>query len=206
MARTTNDRTRNDRANGSDAGLLAQFWWALALRGVAGILFGILAFAMPVLTLAVLVLLFGAYALVDGLFNVVAALRGRSGARPWWALLLAGLVGIVAGLVAFFMPGLTALALAYVIGVWAVVIGILEIASAIRLRKVITNEWWLGLSGALAIIFGVFLTLAPGAGALAMVLWIGAYAFLYGVFLVLLGLRLRRHRHHERDSAVRGAA
>ncbi|HEX6139684.1 MAG TPA: HdeD family acid-resistance protein [Candidatus Limnocylindria bacterium] len=165
------------------------------MRGAAGILFGILAFAMPVLTLAVVVLLFGAYALVDGIFNVVAALSGRSGMRPWWALLLAGLVGIAAGLVAFFMPGLTALALAYVIGVWAIVIGILEIASAIRLRKAITNEWWLGLSGALAIVFGVFLTLAPGAGALAMVLWIGAYTFVYGIFLVLLGFRLRRHRH-----------
>lgn len=195
MARTTSDRDRTDRTPGSDAGLLAQFWWALALRGAAGILFGILAFAMPVLTLAVVVLLFGAYALVDGIFNVVAALSGRSGARPWWALLLAGLVGIAAGLVAFFLPGLTALALAYVIGVWAIVIGILEIASAIRLRKVITNEWWLGLSGALAIVFGVFLTLAPGAGALAMVLWIGAYTFVYGIFLVLLGFRLRRHRH-----------
>jgi len=195
VARMTNGRDRTDRAHASDAGLLAQFWWALALRGAAGILFGILAFAMPVLTLAVVVLLFGAYALVDGIFNVVAALSGRSGTRPWWALLLAGLVGIAAGLVAFFMPGLTALALAYVIGVWAIVIGILEIASAIRLRKAITNEWWLGLSGALAIVFGVFLTLAPGAGALAMVLWIGAYAFVYGVFLVLLGLRLRRHRH-----------
>ena len=195
MARTTSDRDRTDRTPRSDAGLLAQFWWALALRGAAGILFGILAFAMPVLTLAVVVLLFGAYALVDGIFNVVAALSGRSGMRPWWALLLAGLVGIAAGLVAFFMPGLTALALAYVIGVWAIVIGILEIASAIRLRKAITNEWWLGLSGALAIVFGVFLTLAPGAGALAMVLWIGAYTFVYGIFLVLLGFRLRRHRH-----------
>lgn len=205
MARMANDRDGHDRHR-IDAGVLAQFWWALALRGAAGILFGILAFVMPALTLAVLVLLFGAYALVDGIFNVVAALSRRSGARPWWALLLAGLVGIVAGLVAFFMPGLTALALAYVIGIWAVVIGTLEIASAIRLRKVITNEWWLGLSGALAIVFGVLLMLAPGAGALAMVLWIGAYAFIYGVFLVLLGLRLRRHRRQGQGSAVRGDA
>ena len=205
MARMANDRDGHDRHR-IGAGVLAQFWWALALRGAAGILFGILAFVMPALTLAVLVLLFGAYALVDGIFNVVAALSRRSGARPWWALLLAGLVGIVAGLVAFFMPGLTALALAYVIGIWAVVIGTLEIASAIRLRKVITNEWWLGLSGALAIVFGVLLMLAPGAGALAMVLWIGAYAFIYGVFLVLLGLRLRRHRRQGQGSAVRGDA
>ena len=205
MARMANDRDGHDRHR-IGAGVLAQFWWALALRGAAGILFGILAFVMPALTLAVLVLLFGAYALVDGIFNVVAALSRRTGARPWWALLLAGLVGIVAGLVAFFMPGLTALALAYVIGIWAVVIGTLEIASAIRLRKVITNEWWLGLSGALAIVFGVLLMLVPGAGALAMVLWIGAYAFIYGVFLVLLGLRLRRHRRQGQGSAVRGDA
>ncbi|HTK40568.1 MAG TPA: HdeD family acid-resistance protein [Gemmatimonadales bacterium] len=192
MARTTTARDSNDRPHEFAADLLAKVWWALALRGVAGILFGILAFVMPALTLAVLVLLFGAYALVDGIFNVVASLSGRSGARPWWALLLAGLVGIGAGLLTFFMPGLTALALAYLIGVWAIIIGVLEIISAVRLRKVITNEWWLGLSGVLAIVFGVLLTLAPGPGALAMVIWIGAYAFVYGVFLVLLGLRLRR--------------
>jgi len=192
MARTTTARDSNDRPHEFAADLLAKVWWALALRGVAGILFGILAFVMPALTLAVLVLLFGAYALVDGIFNVVASLSGRSGARPWWALLLAGLVGIGAGLLTFFMPGLTALALAYLIGIWAIIIGVLEIISAVRLRKVITNEWWLGLSGVLAIVFGVLLTLAPGPGALAMVIWIGAYAFVYGVFLVLLGLRLRR--------------
>jgi len=192
MARTTTARDSNDRPHEFAADLLAKVWWALALRGVAGILFGILAFVMPALTLAVLVLLFGAYALVDGIFNVVASLSGRSGARPWWALLLAGLVCIGAGLLTLFMPGLTALALAYLIGVWAIIIGVLEIISAVRLRKVITNEWWLGLSGVLAIVFGVLLTLAPGPGALAMVIWIGAYAFVYGVFLVLLGLRLRR--------------
>ena len=158
------------------------------------------------LTLAVLVLMFGAYALVDGIFNVVAALRGRSGARPWWALLVAGLVGIGAGLVTFFMPGVTAMALAYVIGVWAVVIGVLEIIAAIRLRKVITNEWWLALSGALAIVFGGMLMLAPGAGALAMVLWIGAYAFVYGVFLLLLGLRLRGRRREGPRATARRAA
>ena len=206
MERAMNERDWNDPQLRVETELLAKYWWAIALRGAAGILFGILAFAMPVLTLAVLVLMFGAYALVDGIFNVVAAVSGRSGARPWWALLLAGLVGIGAGLVTFFMPGLTALALAYVIGFWAIAIGVLEIIAAIRLRKVITNEWWLGLSGALAVVFGAVLILAPGAGALAMVLWIGAYAFVYGVFLLLLGFRLRRRRGERRDATVRRAA
>jgi short repeat uncharacterized protein DUF308 len=104
---------------------------------------------------------------------VAAAVRGRSGARPWWALLIAGLVGIGAGLVGFFMPGLTALAPASVIAFWALASGVFEIIAAVRLRKVITNEWWLGLSGALAVVFGVVLMLAPGPGALAMVFWIG---------------------------------
>ena len=206
MERAMNERDWNDPQLRVETELLAKYWWAIALRGAAGILFGILAFAMPVLTLAVLVLMFGAYALVDGIFNVVAAVSGRSGARPWWALFLAGLVGIGAGLVTFFMPGLTALALAYVIGFWAIAIGVLEIIAAIRLRRVITNEWWLGLSGALAVVFGAVLILAPGAGALAMVLWIGAYAFVYGVFLLLLGFRLRRRRGERRDATVRRAA
>lgn len=206
MERAMNERDWNDPQLRVETELLAKYWWAIALRGAAGILFGILAFAMPVLTLAVLVLMFGAYALVDGILNVVAAVSGRSGARPWWALLLAGLVGIGAGLVTFLMPGLTALALAYVIGFWAIAIGVLEIIAAIRLRKVITNEWWLGLSGALAVVFGAVLILAPGPGALAMVLWIGAYAFVYGVFLLLLGFRLRRRRGERRDATVRRAA
>jgi uncharacterized membrane protein HdeD (DUF308 family) len=172
---------------------------------VAGIVFGILAFVVPVVTLAALVLLFGAYALVDGIFNIVAAATGGRGARPWWALLLAGLAGIGAGLVTFFMPGLTALALAYLIGIWAIATGVLEIVAAVRLRKEIRNEWLLGLSGALAVAFGALLLFAPGAGALAMVLWIGAYALVYGALLVFLGFRLRGRRPEARDTVRRAA-
>ena len=130
---------------------LARRWWAVALRGVAAIVFGILAFVMPGVTLAALILLFGAYALVDGVLDVVAAVSGRTGARSWWALLLAGLVSIAAGLVTFFWPELTAIALVYVIAAWAIVRGVFEIAAAVRLRTVIASEWWLGLSGALSI-------------------------------------------------------
>jgi uncharacterized membrane protein HdeD (DUF308 family) len=206
MERTPDDRGWNNWGAAIAADLLAKNWWALVLRGVAGIVFGILAFVMPVVTLAALLLLFGAYALVDGIFNIVAAATGGRGARPWWALLLAGLAGIGAGLVTFVMPGLTALALAYLIGIWAIVTGVLEIVAAVRLRKEIRNEWLLGLSGALAVAFGALLLFAPGAGALAMVLWIGAYALVYGALLVFLGFRLRGRRPEARDTTVRRAA
>lgn len=206
MDRTLDDRGWNDRGFRDEAAdVLTKNWWAVLIRGVAGIIFGILAFVMPVATLAALVLLFGAYALVDGIFNVVAAATGR-GARPWWALLLGGLVGIAAGLVTFFWPGLTAVALAYLIAIWAVVIGVLEIVAAVRLRKEIRNEWLLGLSGALAVLFGVLMIAAPGAGALAMVLFIGAYALVYGAMLVFLAFRLRGLRRQTRGDAVRRAA
>jgi uncharacterized membrane protein HdeD (DUF308 family) len=206
MARTMSGRDWNDRDLGVDAEVLARNWWAIALRGVAGVIFGIVALAMPVATLAALVILFGAYALADGIFHIVAAVSGRTGKRPWWALLLAGLVSIGAGLVTFFLPGLTALALAYVIGAWAIVTGVLQIVAAVRLRKAITNEWWLGLSGALAIVFGVLMLAAPGAGALAMVLWIGAYAVAYGIALILLGARLRGRRDEARGATISRAA
>ena len=188
-----------------DADVLAKNWWAIALRGLASIIFGILAFVMPGVTLAVLVLLFGAYALLDGIFNIIAALSGRGG-QSWWMLLLEGVVSVAAGLVAFFMPGLTALALVYVISAWALVTGVLEIVAAIRLRKVIRNEWWLALGGAVSIVFAVFLAIAPGAGALALVFWIGAYALVFGVFLVALGVRLRRRHSESRNEPVRRAA
>jgi uncharacterized membrane protein HdeD (DUF308 family) len=151
------------------------------------------------------VLLYGSYALVDGVFNVVAAVVGRSGARPSRTMLLAGLVSIAAGLVTFFMPGLTAIALVYVIAAWAIVRGVFEIVLAVRLRKTITNEWWLGLSGALSLVFGALLMLAPGAGAVAMVLWIGTWAVIAGVVLIALGVRLRGLRH-EAPAGVRRTA
>src|SRR5262249_30690015 len=152
---------------------------------------------MPGVTLAVLVLLFGAYALVDGIFNVIAAISGRSGAQSWWMLLLEGLVSVAAGLVTFFMPGLTALTLVYVISAWALITGVLESVGAIRLLKSIDNEWWLALSGMLSIVFGALIAYAPGAGALALVFWIGAYELIFGVLLVGLGFRLRRRHTRE---------
>jgi uncharacterized membrane protein HdeD (DUF308 family) len=170
---------------------LARHWWVVALRGLVAVLFGILAFAWPGLTLAVLVLLFGAYALVDGILGVVAALRGDAQHRV--AMLLEGVVGILAGLAAFAWPGLTALVLLYIIAFWAILTGVLEIVAAIRLRRVIQNEWALLIGGVLSVVLGLVLVAAPGAGALAVIWIIGAYAVVFGITLLALAWRLRGH-------------
>jgi uncharacterized membrane protein HdeD (DUF308 family) len=164
-------------------------WWVFALRGLAAVIFGILAFVWPDVTLAVLVLFWGAYALVDGILALVSAFR--TGHDHRWALLIEGIVGIGAGVVTFAYPGLTALVLVYIIAFWALITGLLEIVAAFRLRKVIDNEWWLVLSGALSLVFGIVLVAAPGAGALALVWVIGAYAVLFGIVLFALAFRLR---------------
>jgi uncharacterized membrane protein HdeD (DUF308 family) len=170
---------------------LAANWWALALRGLVAVLFGLVTFFIPGMTLAILVLLFGAYALVDGIFNVVAFFRVAS---HHWAWLVEGVIGIIAGLVTFAWPAITAIVLLYVIAFWAIFTGIFEIIAGIRLRKVITNEWLLIVMGAVSLLFGLFILFAPAAGALAIVLWIGAYALVFGIFLLALAFRLRGHR------------
>jgi uncharacterized membrane protein HdeD (DUF308 family) len=170
---------------------LSRNWGWVVLRGVAAILFGALAMFQPGITLAALVLMFGAYAFVDGVFMLVWSLVGRQGNSRWVALLLGGLFGIGTGVVTFFRPGLTAVALLLTIAVWAIAIGIATIAAAIKLRKEITGEWKLIISGLLSVTLGLILLAAPGAGALAMVLWIGAYAIVAGVLLIALGFQLR---------------
>jgi uncharacterized membrane protein HdeD (DUF308 family) len=170
---------------------LARNWWAVLLRGIAGILFGIATFFAPGISFAALVLLFGAYAFVDGVLALVSALRNRATDERWWVLLLEGVTGVIAGVVTFAWPGITALALLYLIAAWALITGALEVAAAIRLRKVIDHEWLLVLSGIASIGFGILLAMFPGPGALAVVLWIGAYALVFGALLVALGFRLR---------------
>src|SRR5438477_672914 len=186
--------------------ILARNWGAIAIRGVAAILFGVLTFVVPGLTLTALVLLFGAYALVDGAFNIIAAVRRRAGDPPWWVLLLEGIVGVAAGVVTFVLPGLTAVTLVYIIAAWAIVTGVLEIVAAVRLRRQLTGEWWLLLGGVLSVVFGVVVMLAPAAGALAMVRWIGAYAIVFGALLLALAFRLRRAQAELRDVPFARAA
>jgi uncharacterized membrane protein HdeD (DUF308 family) len=169
-------------------------WWLVLLRGIAAIGFGVLAFIWPGLTLLTLVLFYGAYALVDGVVALIAAFTGGAKPVPTWWLIVVGLLGIAAGLLTFLWPGITALVLIVFIGAWAIAHGIFEIVGAIKLRKEIDNEWWLILAGALSVIFGLIVLIAPGAGALGMIWVIGAYSFAFGILLVGLSLRLRKHR------------
>ena len=149
------------------------------------------AFAWPGITLAVLILLYGAYVLVEGVLEVAWALIGRqAGAFPW-GVLLAGLAGVAVGIVTFVSPGLTALALLYLIAAWAIIRGVFEIVAAIHLRRELENEWLLALSGLLSIGLGVLLIVAPGAGALALLWWIGGFAIVVGIVMIILGFRLK---------------
>ena len=150
-----------------------------------------MAFAWPGITLAALVLLYGAFALADGILAIAAAVVGRTQGMPWWALLLEGVTGVAVGILTFFWPGITALALLYLIAAWALVTGVFEIAAAIRLRREIQGEWLLFFSGVLSILFGLALVVNPGAGALAVIWLIGAYAIASGVLLIVLGFKLR---------------
>ena len=174
--------------------LLARFWWALALRGLFAVLFGLLAIFMPHKTLLVLVLLFGAYSLLDGVFDLVSAVRSPS---HHWPFLLEGIVGIIAGVATFAWPRITGMVLLYLIAFWAISTGVFEILSGIRLRKAVANEMFLVLTGILSLLFGILIIICPGAGALAIAFWIGAYALIFGILMIALAFRLRGFRHSE---------
>jgi len=167
-------------------------WGWIALRGLCALILGLLALVLPGATLAVLVLLWGAYALVDGVLALVTGVRIREHGKPLWPLILVGLVGIAAGIATFFWPGLTALTLIFIIGSWAIAIGVFQIIAAIRLRKQIQGEWLHALSGLLSVVFGLVVVLRPGAGAIALTWLIGWFAICFGVMLLVLAFRLRK--------------
>ncbi len=171
---------------------LASNWWLEVLRGVAAIIFGILAFAWPGITLLTLVLFWGAFALVDGVLAIIAAVKGGNPMPRWW-LAIVGIAGLAAGALTFLMPGLTALVLVTFIAVWAIVLGVMEIVGAIKLRKEVQGEWLLILNGVISVLFGLVLLWRPVTGALALVWIIGAYAIILGVIYVMFGLKLRKH-------------
>jgi uncharacterized membrane protein HdeD (DUF308 family) len=171
---------------------LARHWWVFLVRGLVAIAFGLLALFYPAATLVTFILFYGIFALVDGVFAVVSAIRGTGMGSRWW-LALVGVLGIIAGLVTYFWPGITALALLTVIGVWALIYGIFEIIGAIRLRKEIDNEWLLLIHGVLAVLFGLMVLVRPGAGALALIWLIGSFALASGIVLVVLAFGLKRH-------------
>jgi uncharacterized membrane protein HdeD (DUF308 family) len=175
--------------------LMAQNWWAIALRGLVAMLFGIAAFIWPGITLVVLVALFGAYALVDGIFAVIESFRRDVVGGRWWALLVEGFVGIAIGVVTFIWPKLTAMGLLYLIAFWAIVTGVFEIITAIRLRHEIRGEWLMALIGIISIVFGILLVAHPLAGALSLVLMIGAFVFVIGALMIALAFQLRSMRY-----------
>ena len=170
---------------------LSRYWWLLALRGVAAVIFGILAFVWPELTVGALVILFGAFVFVDGVANLIAGVGDRNVNERWWVMVLEGIVSIAAGVLTFIYPGITAIVLLYVIAFWALLTGVLEIAAAVRLRKEMEGEWALGLGGAASILLGLALIVFPGAGAIAVIWLIGAYAILFGALMIYLGFKLR---------------
>jgi len=169
---------------------MARSWWVWLLRGVAAILFGIIAYVAPAATVLALVIVFGIYAIVDGMLAIVTAFQIREVAKHWWVVLLEGLAGILVGIVALVYPIVTAGALLILVAFWAVFTGIMEIIAAIRLRAVISNEWLLVLTGIFSVILGVILVVFPGAG-LALVWTIGFYAVFFGVMMIIFGFEVR---------------
>ncbi|WP_109697325.1 HdeD family acid-resistance protein [Chitinophaga deserti] len=184
---------------------LSKYWGLVVFRGVMAIVFAILAFLWPALTLSVLVIFLGAYFLVDGIFSIIHGFQIMKKDESWWTFLLIGLMGIIAGGIMLFMPGVTAVFLVTLVAIWAVVTGLLEIIVAIRLRKEITGEWMLILAGILSVVFGILIFMQPLAGVVVLAWYLGFYALLLGIFLLSVGFRLRKvHKsfegHHQKHA------
>jgi uncharacterized membrane protein HdeD (DUF308 family) len=171
---------------------VATHWWVILLRGIVALLFGILCFTFPISAVAAFVILFGAYALVDGVLTIVAAIRlAHPDSGRWWWLLIEGIVGVAVGVLTFSWPGITAIALGFLVAAWAIATGALEIGAAVRMRKDVPGEILFFVTGLLSIFLGVILAIHPLAGVLAGVFVIGIYALLAGFFLIFLSFRLR---------------
>ena len=173
---------------------LKRYWWVPVIRGISGIVFGIIAFAYPGIALATLVLLFGAWVLIDGVFRIVGATAGRASDPDWGFHLIIGILGIAVGILTFRAPRITALALIIYVAAWALMIGAAEIALAVKLRREIKGEWFLILMGLASIVFAVLLLWNPGPGALALLWLIASYAIVFGVLAIFFGFRLRSVR------------
>jgi uncharacterized membrane protein HdeD (DUF308 family) len=180
--------------------VLAQNWWALALRGVLGILFGLIALVVPAATMLSLALLFSAYMLVDGVFAIVSAVRAARAHERWGLLLLEGIVNIAVGVIAFLWPASAVLAFVLLVAAWALLSGGLMLGAAFRLKED-HGRWWLALGGIVSIVYGGLLVLAPAIGALVLTWWLGAYALIFGIALLVLAFKLRARR----DDRPRGA-
>jgi uncharacterized membrane protein HdeD (DUF308 family) len=168
---------------------LSKRWWVFLIKGIAAIIFGILAFAWPGMTILTLTIIFGAYAFVNGVMALAAAVGGLAGTK-WWALLLEALISLIVAFFVWDQPVMSAVTLVYAVGFWAVLTGILEVIAGVQLRETIVNEWLYVLAGVVSIIFGVWVLRNPVAGALAIVWVIGIYAIVFGILQIFLSLRL----------------
>lgn len=184
--------------------LLRRNWWAILLRGIAAILFGLIALVLPGLTLGALILVFGIYALAGGTATIVAGLRASARGERWGSLMLEGALGIVAGLVALSTPAAAARAFAWLVAGWAFATGLLQIVAALRLRRVIETEWLMGAAGVLSIVLGVAFAVLPGLALITLTWWLGGFAMIFGGLMVALAFRLRRAAPI--GDAARGAA
>jgi len=187
------------------ADILSRYWWMALLRGVLWIVFGVLVYRQPAISIAALTFLFGIFVLADGVGNAITAIGGRGQHDDWWILLLTGLCGIGVGLLSLLNPMLTALALLFYIAIWAVVTGVLQVVAAIRLRKEIRGEFWLILGGLASIAFGVLAMLNPVAGKLTILWLISVFSIVYGVTVIALALKARRFAGRVRDTLRAGA-
>ena len=172
--------------------VLARNWWLIAIRGIAAIAFGVVAFLWPGVTVVVLIALFGAYALIDGISLLASLVRGdREARRHAWAVGVMGVLGVLAAVVTFLVPGLTALSLVYVVGFWSIAVGVFQVLAAIRLRQEMEGELWLALGGIVAVLFGAYIVAFPGAGLLSLIWLVGAWAVIFGIAHLVLAWRLR---------------
>src|ERR1700710_267779 len=181
--------------------VLADNWWAVALRGLFAILFGMIAFTMPGAAMLALALIFGAYSIADGICNIVLAVRGARKHERWGLLLVNGLLGILIGAIAAVWPGITVLAFVFMVGAWALLSGGLMFGAALGM-KISHGRWWLVFGAIISIIYGLLLFASPLIGAVVLTWWVGAHALVFGVTLIILSFRLRRRRGERIPAAV----
>ncbi len=182
--------------------LLSRYWWIVVLRGTIAVIFGLLAFIWPEITLEILILFFGAYVLMDGVFSIIHAIGGWKERDDRWLLLLEGVLGVGIGISTYRAPGITVTGLLLYIAAWSLAMGILKIVAAIRLRKVIEKEWWLASSGIASVLFALLLMWFPAAGALGLLWLIAGYALIFGLILLAVGFKLRRLSLQKKEAGV----